>query len=215
MKIAAIHMSIITALVLGLSTPVDAQRVQFQLSIGQPDSYVVVERSRSGAIVIEEPAPRVVIVDAPPPPPRRVVVRPAPPCVGAIWVEGYWQYTGLRFVWVRGHWVAPRDGYRFVQPRWHVHAGYHYYTPGYFRPIYAKVRRRAYHYYRPRPGYVYYRGHQRPVSRRHHPPGHYKHAQHPGRGHYKHVQKPGRGHYKHANHPGRGHYTHTRQPSRY
>lgn len=225
MKLAAIHMFVITALVLGFSVPVEAQRFEFEVSIGHPDDYVVVERSQPGVIIVEEPAPRVVLVHAPPPAPRRVVVRPEPPCVGAIWVEGYWRHNGVRFVWVEGDWVAPRYGYRFVQPRWHVHAGYHYYTPGYFRPTYAQVRRPAYHRYRPRPGYVYYRGHERPDYRRHHPPGHYEHVEHPGRGHYKHVQHTGRGHHKHVKHPGRGqlkqskrpgrgHYKHSTHPSR-
>ncbi|NNE18156.1 MAG: hypothetical protein HKN10_06740 [Myxococcales bacterium] len=172
MKLAIIHVFVLGAVVLGICTPADAELYEMEYGVGHRDDYIVVERS--GTTLIEEPAPRVVVVHAPPPPPRRVVVRPERPCVGAIWVEGYWRYTGVRFVWVRAHWIAPRDGYRFVPPRWHVHAGYHYHTPGYFRPYHAKVRRPAYHHYRPRPGYVYYRGYQRPNYRSHHPPGHYK-----------------------------------------
>ena len=72
------------------------------------DEYRVVHRERGRTIIVEEPAPRIVIVEAPPPPPRRIVLRPEPPFVGAIWVEGYWRHTGVRFVWVRGHWIPPR-----------------------------------------------------------------------------------------------------------
>lgn len=218
MKLAIIHVFVLSAVVLGICAPADAQLYEVEYGVGHRDDYVVVERS--GTIIIEEPAPRVVIVHAPPPPPGRVVVRPELRCVGAIWVEGYWRYTGVRFAWVRGHCIPPRDGYRFVPPRWHVHAGYHYYTPGYFRPYHVKVRRPPYHHYRPRPGYVYYRGYQRPYYRSHHPPGHYKHPEHPGRGHDKHHKRakhPKHGHYKHVKHPSHGHYKqgvpHVRHPS--
>ena len=27
-----------------------------------------------------------------------------PPKPGAIWVQGYWHWDGLRYVWQRGHW---------------------------------------------------------------------------------------------------------------
>jgi hypothetical protein len=214
MKLAAFQIFVITSLFLGLSAPAEAQRIELEVTVGYPDDYVVVERNQPGVVIVEEPAPRVVIGHAPPPPPRRVVVRPEPTCSGAIWVDGYWRHNGVRFVWVDGHWVAPRYGYRFVQPRWHVHAGYHYYTPGYFRPAYAQVRRPTYQRYRPRPGYVYYRGYQTPDHRRHHPPGHYRHVKHPGRGHYKHAQRHGRGLDIRVDHRGRGHTKPSKHPSR-
>jgi hypothetical protein len=156
----------LSVLALGLAASVEAQpyEVAYRSDVG--DDYVVVQHRR-GVTIIEEPAPRVVIVEAPPPPRQVVLVRPPPPWSGAIWVEGHWQFTGLRFVWVRGHWIAPRYGYAFVQPRWHVHAGHHYYTPGYFRPYHAKIRHQTYRRYRPQPGYVYYRGDQRPYHRDH------------------------------------------------
>jgi hypothetical protein len=166
MKLVMTQVFALTVLVLGFAASVEAQPYEVAYRDIQ-DDYIVVAHRR-GVTIIEEPAPRVVIVEAPPPPPRVVVVPAEPPCVGAIWVEGHWQHTGVRFVWVGGHWITPRYGYAFVQPRWHVHAGHHYYTPGYFHPYHAKVRHQAYRRYRPRPGYVYYRGHQHPYHREHH-----------------------------------------------
>jgi len=212
MKLAIIHVLGLTALVLGFSNAAEAQFIEVQVSTGNHDNYIAVERE-GGRITIEEPAPRVVIVEAPPPRPRRVVVRPEPPCVGAIWVEGYWRYTGARFVWVRGHWIPPRHGYRFVQPRWHVHAGYHYYTPGYYRPRYTQVRRQPYYRYRPRPGYVYYRGHQRPYYRDHHRYGDYERHKNPNHGRYKHDKTPNHGHYKRDKNPNHGHYSRDKNPN--
>ena len=57
-----------------------------------------------------------VVYEAPPAP--RVVVRPAEPYAGAIWVAGHWQWTGAQWAWVEGYWEQPRVGYVYVQPRW-------------------------------------------------------------------------------------------------
>ena len=135
------------------------------------DEYRVVHRERGRTIIVEEPAPRIVIVEAPPPTPRRIVLRPEPPFVGAIWVEGYWRHTGVRFVWVRGHWIPPRYGYRFVPPRWESRRGHYYHTPGPFRPHHAKVKRRAYRHDGPRPRYVGHVGYERPLYGAHHRQG--------------------------------------------
>lgn len=58
----------------------------------------------------------VVVYDAPPP--VRVTVRPAPPVASAIWIEGYWQWSGATWVWEPGRWEQPRVGHVWVQPRW-------------------------------------------------------------------------------------------------
>ncbi len=79
---------------------------------------------------------RVVVAEPPPPPPpeREVIVeRPAP---DAIWVRGYWAYTGegRRYVWVAGHWEAPQPQYRtFVQPHWSRQGDGYVYVQGYWR----------------------------------------------------------------------------------
>ena len=52
------------------------------------------------------------------PPPPRVVVRPAVPTAGYVWVDGYWTWNRGSWAWRNGYWTAPRVGYVHVQPRW-------------------------------------------------------------------------------------------------
>jgi len=52
------------------------------------------------------------------PPPARVVVRPAVPAAGYVWVDGYWTWNRGSWAWRNGYWTAPRVGYVHVQPRW-------------------------------------------------------------------------------------------------
>lgn len=50
----------------------------------------------------------------------------AAPYPGWFWVGGYWDWVGGRYSWVRGHWQAPRAGYRWVPHRWvHGERGWH------------------------------------------------------------------------------------------
>lgn len=96
----------------------------------------------SGAYV----EPTYVEVEAAPPPPRveRIPYQPGP---GYVWVPGFWNWAGGRYVWHAGYWAVPpqtghvwvpsgwvRHGrhYRYVPGRWSTpgHAHRHYYTPG-------------------------------------------------------------------------------------
>lgn len=52
------------------------------------------------------------------PPPPRVEYVGAPPVVGHIWIDGFWNWTGNRHEWVPGRWEAPRPGYGWVPHRW-------------------------------------------------------------------------------------------------
>ena len=56
------------------------------------------------------------------PPVPRVEVIGAAPFDGAIWIGGYWRWTGGEHVWVAGRWAHPRAGYRWVPHTW-VHEG--------------------------------------------------------------------------------------------
>ena len=71
-----------------------------------------------------------VVVDGPPAPPAPpavdvVTVQPSP---AAIWISGYWMYTGGGYAWVRGHWEVPPPACRvYVAPHWrHRRQGYVY-----------------------------------------------------------------------------------------
>ena len=63
-----------------------------------------------------------VTVDTAPPPPMAEESMPAPRA-GYVWVPGYWSYTGSKYDWQKGHFVAERKGYRYVAPRWAMEEG--------------------------------------------------------------------------------------------
>jgi hypothetical protein len=65
------------------------------------------------------------------PPARRVtLVKPVKPFPGAVWVHGYWTFTGKRYVWSKGYWTKPRHGFVYRQPRWKKSGNVWYYHPG-------------------------------------------------------------------------------------
>lgn len=51
------------------------------------------------------------------PPAPVVEVAPAP-VPGRVWIAGYWDWNGYRYVWRPGYWVAARPGYRYYPARW-------------------------------------------------------------------------------------------------
>jgi hypothetical protein len=84
-----------------------------------------------------EATTNVVVREAPPPPPRRVEARrdrdrhPE----GAVWVNGYWAYTGggNNYTWVEGHWETPPQRYRtYVEPHWARRGDGYVYIQGYW-----------------------------------------------------------------------------------
>ena len=82
-------------------------------------------------VVYEAPAygPPVAVVDVAPPPPYVEVVPPLP-FDGAVWIGGYWGWSGGRHQWVGGHYERGRPGYGWrphqwaqVNGRWQLHEG--------------------------------------------------------------------------------------------
>jgi hypothetical protein len=57
-----------------------------------------------------------VVPQAPPPP--RVESPGPPPSPGAIWIAGYWTWSGAQFVWQPGRWETPQPGAAWVPGRW-------------------------------------------------------------------------------------------------
>jgi hypothetical protein len=55
-------------------------------------------------------------VDLAPPAPRVEVVPRAR--VGYVWAPGYWNYTGHRHVWTKGHYLRERRGHHWVADGW-------------------------------------------------------------------------------------------------
>jgi hypothetical protein len=52
------------------------------------------------------------------PPALKVVVRPAKPHPHSVWIAGYWDYRGGRYVWTHGRWVNPKKGHVWVDSHW-------------------------------------------------------------------------------------------------
>lgn len=65
-----------------------------------------------------------------PPPPPQVEVQAAAPAPGMVWVPGYWQWDGARFVWIGGRWDLPRPGASWQPPSWRPRAGGAVFVPG-------------------------------------------------------------------------------------
>ena len=78
---------------------------------------------------VEERPPRVVYVGGPPPPPL-VDPQAAPAAPGMVWVEGYWHWSGVQYVWIPGHWESPPPGYVWVRPSYAMEGGRHVYRAG-------------------------------------------------------------------------------------
>jgi hypothetical protein len=63
----------------------------------------------------------------------QVVVRVAPPAPreermpgerrGMVWVPGYWDWNGRRYVWKAGHYMKARRGYRYRADTWEERNG--------------------------------------------------------------------------------------------
>lgn len=64
---------------------------------------------------------------APPQPQYEAVPVLAP---AQVWAPGYWAWTGERHVWVRGHAILKREGYRWAPDRWEQRGDAYYRQPG-------------------------------------------------------------------------------------
>jgi hypothetical protein len=74
-----------------------------------------------------------VVVDVAPPAPYVEVV-PAVPFAGAVWIGGYWGWSGGRHSWVPGRWDRPRSGYGWTPHRWEQRGGrWHLHEGGWSR----------------------------------------------------------------------------------
>ena len=63
-----------------------------------------------------------VSVDTAPPPPVAEETAPAARA-GYVWAPGYWTWTGSKYDWQKGHYVAERKGFRYVSPKWAMEDG--------------------------------------------------------------------------------------------
>jgi YXWGXW repeat-containing protein len=49
----------------------------------------------------------------------QVDVQGVAPYPDAIWIDGYWNWSGNRWLWRRGYWGHARAGYSWVPHRWY------------------------------------------------------------------------------------------------
>ena len=84
-----------------------------------------------GACVANEPAAptRGMVVSGPPPPPQQDAPTPQP-SPQAVWVPGYWHWTGAQYTWIPGHWETPPPGVTWAAPRYSLVDGSTVYEPG-------------------------------------------------------------------------------------
>jgi len=86
--------------------------------------------SISGCVVeAVSAAPPGVAVGGPPPAPI-VEIRPGPPVGRAVWVSGYWHWTGMQYTWIPGHWEEDHPGAVWRAPRYSLREGVYFYEPG-------------------------------------------------------------------------------------
>ena len=91
--------------------------------------------SATGCVVNEPESPtRGVVVSGPPPTPVRED-RPAPPGPQAVWVSGYWHWTGMQYAWIPGHWDAPPPGATWNAPVYTARDGKYFYESGGWKPV--------------------------------------------------------------------------------
>jgi WXXGXW repeat (2 copies) len=83
----------------------------------------------------EQPSP-VTVYAAPPAP--LVEYRGLSPAFGYVWIDGYWNWGGVRYSWVPGRWVNPPPGQVWVPrvwqrdgERWHSQGGHWHKQRGY------------------------------------------------------------------------------------
>jgi hypothetical protein len=78
---------------------------------------------------VEERPGRVVYVSGPPP---RALAEPRPAAAapGMVWVEGYWHWNGVQYVWIPGRWENPPPGNVWVAPSYTEVDGRHVYRTG-------------------------------------------------------------------------------------
>jgi hypothetical protein len=70
-----------------------------------------------------------VAVSGPPPEPMREP-RPQAPDAQAVWVAGYWHWSGMQYTWIPGHWERAPPGASWHAPRYSLRDGTYFYEPG-------------------------------------------------------------------------------------
>ena len=91
---------------------------------------------RNGTLYTSEPGPRRVVVSGPPPPPSSSPTEypGRSPDPSAVWIPGYWDYTGAGYVWTPGRWeVPPPMATSYIAAHWETRGNAYVFVRGYWR----------------------------------------------------------------------------------
>lgn len=95
-----------------------------------PTALAALAAAQVACVATQAPPPaRGMVVNGPPPAPV-AEVRTAAPSPDAVWIEGYWHWTGLQYTWIPGHWESPPVGTLWQAPRYSTTNGVYLYEPG-------------------------------------------------------------------------------------
>jgi hypothetical protein len=68
----------------------------------------------------------------PAPPPTTEIMTP-PPAPNALWIPGYWDFTGRGYSWVVGHWeIPPPTAHNYMAAHWEYRGRHYVFVPGYW-----------------------------------------------------------------------------------
>ncbi len=92
--------------------------------------FVVNACGINGCVVNEPESPSRGLVVSGPPPPAVREERPPPPNPQAVWVGGYWHWTGMQYTWIPGHWDIAPPGAVWNAPVYSAKDGRYFYESG-------------------------------------------------------------------------------------
>lgn len=103
---------------------------------------IAVAAQLGGCVATETAVPassvRGVAVSGPPPAPLAEATapgaNPGAPNPGAVWVTGYWHWTGMQYTWIPGHWENAPPGTAWAAPRYVRAEGGYFYEAGGWKP---------------------------------------------------------------------------------
>src|SRR5690348_10215894 len=73
------------------------------------------------------------VVTTRPEPPAAVIVRPASPGPGYVWIDGEWVWSGGRYNYNHGYWAPVRPGHVWIAGHWVRSGRGWYWERGYWR----------------------------------------------------------------------------------
>ncbi|MDP9035295.1 MAG: hypothetical protein M3O50_10850 [Myxococcota bacterium] len=84
----------------------------------------------AGCVIEPGPAVPIGVAVSGPPPAPVIEMRPPPPTVRAVWIAGYWHWTGMQYAWIPGHWEEAHEGVQWWAPSYPMRDGTYFYEPG-------------------------------------------------------------------------------------